>query len=181
MLTVGVAAMGLALLVVPQTRADGHRGGSYGGYRYGSGHHFDYRFPSHGYHASHRFGYDRFGYRSLSYSSYRWSYDHRCYIYWAPSYRCWFFYEPTYSYYVPVTYYRQVYPEFTAPVATVPPPSSAIQQTSVIVTPSAPVGVVGTAPGPVGPPAGIATPTPIPPVATAPAAVQNTKVNNGTP
>src|SRR3974377_137758 len=152
MLSAGVATVALALLAVPQTRAHGrtgsgargHMGSGRSDYRHGTGHHFDYRFPSHGFHASNRFGYNRYGYRSLSWSSYRWNNDYRCYLYWAPSYRCWFFYEPTYSYYVPVTYYRQVYPEFTAPVATVPPPSSVVQQTSVVVTPSTPVGVVGT-------------------------------------
>ena len=174
MLTVGVAAMGLALLVVPQTRADGHRGGSYGGYRYGSGHHFDYRFPSHGYHASHRFGYERYGYRSLSYSSYRWSYDHRCFIYWAPSYRCWFFYEPSYSYYVPVTYYRQVYTEAPASVAVVPPAPSVVQQTTVVVPPTTPVG-------PSAPVAEEAPPAPVAPVPPPPTAVQNTKVGPGAP
>ncbi len=171
-LSVSVAAMGLALLA-PEMRAESRSGGSgprYSGhmgggdYRHGSGH-FDYRFPYRPYHG---FGYERYGYRSLSYSHYRWNNDYRCYVYWAPFYRCWFFYEPTYSYYVPVSYYRQVYPE-SGPVVT--PPPSVIQQTTVVAAPIPPLAPVADA----GPTA------PIPPVAAAPTAVQNTKVGPRTP
>jgi hypothetical protein len=111
----GVAAVSLALLAVPQTRADHRHGGgsmsqgrmgpSRGEYRPGTGHHFDYWFPSrpsHGFKAGNRFGYEKYGFRSLSWNHYRWSSDYRCYLYWAPSYRGWFFYEPTFAYYVPV-------------------------------------------------------------------------------
>jgi len=189
MFSVTVAAVGLALLAVPETRAEspsgagsghvsyGHMDPSRGEYRHGPGH-FDYRFPNH---PSQRFGYDRHGFRSLYWSNYRWSRDYRCYVYWAPSYRSWFFYEPTYSYYVPTTYFSQVYPTFTRSVPTVTPTSPVIQQTSVIVGgPSAPGGpIVPVGPGgPVGPVAGgpvaDAGPGPIAPP-TAPVAIQNTK------
>jgi len=177
MFSATVAAVGLALLAVPETRAEspsgagsghvsyGHMDPSRGEYRHGPGH-FDYRFPNH---PSQRFGYDSHGFRSLYWSNYRWSRDYRCYVYWAPSYRSWFFYEPTFSYYVPVSYYRQVYPEVSPTVATVSSTPSVVQQTSVVVAP----------PTPVGPVAETVSPAPIPPVIPAPAAVQNTKVGPG--
>jgi hypothetical protein len=172
-LSASIAAMGLAFLATSEAEAwaegrsgggsgySGHMGSRGGDYRHGSSH-FDYRFP---YRPSHGFGYERYGYRSLYYSHYHWSSDYRCYVYWAPYYRCWCFYEPTYSYYVPVSYYRQVYPE--ASVVTAPP--SVVQQTTV---------VAGTTP-PLAPVADAGPAAPIPPVAAAPVAVQKTKV--GTP
>lgn len=185
-LSVSVAAMGLVLLAVPQTRAagragggsgpvsNGHMGPSSGEHLHGPGH-FDYRFPnrpSHGLKASSRFGYDRYGFRSLYWSNYRWSSDYRCYLYWAPSYRCWFFYEPTFSHYVPVSYYRQVYPEFASAGATaVTPPPSVVQQTTVVVAP----------PTPAAPVADVVPAAPIPPAIPAPKVVQNTKVGPGAP
>jgi hypothetical protein len=179
LLSAAVAAVGLALLAAPETRADqppGHgRGYSTGRHYRGHGHyHYRASYRGHGFRASHRFHYHRYGYRSLRWTRSFWSSQYRCYCYWAPQYRCWFFYEPTYSYYVPVTYYREVYAEAPPVTAPVFPSPSVVQQTTVVVPPSAPVAE----PVPPGPVAG---PGPVAPVAPAPVAVQKTRVGPGAP
>ncbi len=182
-LSAGVAALSLALVAVAQSRADGRSGGSshqskgpsHTGSRHDDHHrspvHFDHKFHerwSHNFRANSRFGFGKYGYRSLYYSHYRWSNDYRCYLYWAPYCRCWFFYEPTYSYYVPVSYYREVYPEAAPAVATAVTPTTPVvqQQTTVVVTP----------PSTVAPPPDAPPPGPIPPLAPAPTNVQKTTV-----
>jgi hypothetical protein len=124
--TAMVTAVAVTLLAVSQTQAAGHSSS-------GSNHSSMGNHRSH-YKPSERFHYDRHGYKSLSWSRYYWNSHYRCYCYWAPSYG-WCFYEPTYSCYVPVTYFRQVYPEAPATVApTVTPP--VVQQTTVVNVPS---------------------------------------------
>jgi hypothetical protein len=174
-MSASVAAVGLALFAVGTTQADSRSGGhSHMTRGHERPNHFDYR-RGHDRRGSDRFGYDRHGYRSLSWSHYRWSNDYRCYTYWSPSYRSWFFYEPTYAYYVPVTRYREVYPEATptvvAPIVRTP---SVVQQTTVVVGSPAPVA-------PLAPLAEVGPPAPIAPIAPAPVAVQNTKVGPGVP
>jgi hypothetical protein len=174
-LSTSVAAVLLTLVSVPETWAAGRPDGTPGTTHMGPSsrefhhapHHFDYRFP---YRPSHWFGYDQFGFRSLYWTTHRWSSEYRCYLYWAPSYRSWFFYEPTYSYYVPASRHSEVYPQYSPPVAAVTPTPPVVQQTTVVVPPTAPVGPV----------ADTALPSvaPVTPVA---AAIQNTKVGSGTP
>jgi hypothetical protein len=173
-LAASVAAAVLALAAVPDVRAQSHSGGPGFESHHGS-EHFDYRFPNrdyHGFRASNSFGYNRYGFRSVYWNNYRWSSEYRCYLYWAPSYRSWCFYEPTYSYYVPVSYFSQVYPSAPPTVAPVPPPPSVIQQQTTVVT--AP-------PVPISPASKPVPPAPIPPITSAPTAVQETKVAQGGP
>ena len=197
LMSVSVAAVGLALLAAPPTRAEGrsggrsgrssngpshvgptggqrHRGSDYFDYRFDhrSRHDFNYRFdhrPRHDFRANRRFDYGKHGFRSLYWTRYCWSRDYRCYLYWAPWYRCWCFYEPSYSCYVPVSYYGEVYPETSPTVAaTGTPAPSVVQQTTVVATPPASV-------------ADAVPPAPLPPVAPTPTAVQKTKVGPGAP
>lgn len=121
----------------------------------------------HSFRANERFDYHRHGFKSFSYSHYRWSNDYHRYIYWAPSYG-WCFYEPTYSYYVPVSYYHEVYSSAPTVAPTVIPTPPVVQQTTVVTAPpSASVPV---------PP-----PPPPPPVVPGPTAVQKTNVGVGMP
>jgi hypothetical protein len=157
-ITAVVAAFGLTTFGVTQTFAtdrDGghmHRGMSERGSREG-----------HSFHASDRFDYGRHGFRSFSYSHYRWSSYYHCYCYYAPSYG-WCFYEPCYSCYVSVSRYFEVYPEATheGPPPVFTAPTIQQQQTTVVV--GSP-----TTPGPV-------PVAPVAPVAPAPTALQQTKV-----
>ena len=145
LMTVAVAVVGLTTLAAAQTRAEGHSGR-------GSGHSSsdESRHESMSgrqFHASRRFDYDKHGYRSLSWTHSYWSSYYGRYCYWAPSYG-WCFYEPSYSCYLPVSCYSEVYPEAVAagPAPAIPSPTT-IQQTTVVVAPSAPTDV------PVPPPA----------------------------
>ncbi len=172
LLSAAVAAVGLALLTVTQAGAAGPSskgsGRPSGGFSHtGSMRGFHGGF-NHGFKPNGRFGYGRHGFRSLSWTHYRWnSYYHR-YFYWAPSYG-WCFYEPTYGYYLPLSFYREVYPEAVTPeIAPLSPAPSVVQQTTVVNTPAP---VVGPAAPPVAEP-------PLPP---APAAVQQTHVGHGGP
>jgi hypothetical protein len=157
-MTAIVAAVGLSMLSATSTWAAGTRhSGSMSGHRGEFGHHFR---------ANGQFNYGRYGFRSLAWTRYGWSNYYHCNCYWAPSYG-WCFYEPSYACYLPISYYRQVYPQTfatAAPVVTTTP--SVIQQTTVVTVPPAPVGglpSLPTAPG----------------VVPAPAAVQNTNVGAG--
>jgi hypothetical protein len=155
-LAVAVAVAGLVFLSVPGARAEppSHSG---------SGHHVPTADRHRDYKPSDKFGYDKHGYKSYSWTHSHWSdYYHR-YCYYAPTYG-WCFYEPTYSCYVPVSKYYDVYPDaaraYSAPVASSP---NVTQQTTVVTAPAAP------AVRPTEPP-------PIPVIAPRPAAVQNTNV-----
>jgi hypothetical protein len=117
---------------------------------------------------SKHFDYRKHGYRSIRWDRRYWSEYYHCYCYWAPSYRCWCFYEPTYTCYVPVSYYRAVYPSYQptpkTPVTTPTPAvtsTPAVQQQTTVVVSGASTG--GDGPAPLGDPA-------------APQAVQQTKV-----
>jgi hypothetical protein len=155
LLNVTVSTVGLTLLAVAPiwaaepSRHESNRGGS-------SGTHREF---SHSYRANERFDFREHGFRTFSYTHYHWSDFYRCYCYYAPRYG-WCFYEPTYGYYLPITYYSQVYPE-SVPVVKQSP--SVIQQTTVVTSPTAPVP-------------NLPTPPPGPPVAPAPTAVQKTNV-----
>ncbi len=192
LMTASVAALGLALLAVTPTGAAGQPGrpsgsglshrGPLGG-RHGE---FGHRFKANG-----RFAYGRHGFRSLHWTRYRWDSFYHRYFYWAPSYG-WCFYEPTYGYYLPVSYFPEVYPEAAPTLATaISPTPSVIQQTTVVAEPSLPPAppvvpapttvqqtkvVVPTAPA-------VAEPSlpPAPPVVPAPTAVQQTKVGASVP
>lgn len=171
------AALGLVLVAtqtqaaVPTGRGPSHRSGSFS--HAISGHHGQF---SHSFRANGRFDYGRYGYRSLHWTRYGWSSRYNNYCYWAPNYG-WCFYEPTYSCYLPISYYRQVYPEASfstaavpAPVPVVTPSPSVVQQTSVVVG------------GPAIPTADVPAPPLLPPPVTpAPTAVQQTKVGPGLP
>jgi hypothetical protein len=173
LMSASVAVVGLALLTVSPAPAASSGGHSHKGvarsqqrHGHGSGHHFK---------ANRRFAYGKYGFRSLSWSRYRWSKDYGCYVYWAPRLRSWCFYEPTFRYYVPVSNYREVYPEApaveAAPVIKTP---SVVQQTTVVVTlPPAVAPVAPPAPVLEGPPE-----APIAPAAPAPKVIQNTKVGS---
>ena len=133
LMTVAVAAVGLATLAVAETRAEG-RTDRESGHSYRGESRHESR-SGHQYHASRRFDYGRHGYRSFSWTHSYFSSYYGCSCYWAPSYG-WCFYEPSYSCYVPVSYYFQVYPEFVSagPAPVIPPPTT-IQQTTVVVAP----------------------------------------------
>jgi hypothetical protein len=175
--TTTFAALGLALIANQSQAASpmGHGSGhSTGSLNHGmNGRHDTFR---HSFKANSRFDYGRFGYKSLHWTRYGWSSRYNNYCYWAPNFG-WCFYEPTYSCYLPISYYRDVYPEAsfsTAPVAPVAPAvvastPSVVQQTSVVVG------------GPAIPTADV-PPLPLaPPIAPAPTAVQQTKVGAGLP
>jgi hypothetical protein len=129
------------------------------GHRGESGYHFK---------ASERFNYGKHGFKAFSWTHRRWSSQYHCYCYWAPSFG-WCFFEPIHACYVPLTYFREVYPETVTTVAPVVAPTpSVIQQTTVVTAPPAPVREV--------PP-----PAPAPAVVPAPTAVQKTNVGAGGP
>ena len=156
LMTVAVAVVGLTTLAVAQTRAEGHSGRGSG--RSSSGESRHESMSGRQFHASRRFDYGKYGYRSLSWTHSYFSGYYGCSCYWAPSYG-WCFYEPSCSCYLPVSYYFQVYPEVVPPgPAPVIPPPTTIQQTTVVVGPSAPADV------------------PVLPPAPAPTAVQQTNV-----
>jgi hypothetical protein len=159
--TAAVAALGFAVLSVTPIFAEG---GSHGG----SGHHNSGGERHREFRPSERFGYDRHGFRSFSWSHSRWSEYYHRYCYWSPGYG-WYFYEPVHSCYLPISCYGEVYPEFTpslsTPVATAP---VVTQQTTVVTAPTPPV--VG---GP--------QPPPIPTLPNPAAAVQKTNVGAALP
>jgi hypothetical protein len=150
-----LATVALTLLGVAQTWAAGPRGQSSSHHGSISGSHGD----RHSFRASTRFDYRSHGFRSLSWSHYRWSNYYHCYCYYTPKFG-WCFYEPTYSYYVPISYFSEVYPQ-SAPV--VSPTPSVIQQTTVVTVPPTAAPELPTPPS-----------TPV--VPTAPTAVQKTQV-----
>jgi hypothetical protein len=160
LLTVALTALGLAPLSVAHaqgTRQPAHTSGS-GHTAPTAGRHKDYK-------PSEKFGYDKHGHKSYSWSHSHWSEYYHRYCYWAPSYG-WCFYEPTYSCYVPVSRFFEVYPEAgTAFAAPVSPAPTVNQQTTVVATPLAPAA----APAPPEPPA-------IPIIPPPAGNVQNTKV-----
>jgi hypothetical protein len=157
-----LAAVGLTQFAATQASAGG--GFSHGRSYYGS--HNEYR--GHHFRASERFGYSRYGFRSFSYTHYRWSDTYRCYFYYAPSYG-WCFYEPSYNFYVPITYFNQVYPESVSVITptVIPTPTVVQQQQTTVVNvqnergPSVPVAVPAPVPTPVPGPSAV----PPPPVA----------------
>ena len=183
LMTVAVAVVGLTTLAVAQTRAEGHSGRE-SGRSYGGESRHESR-SGYQYHASRRFDYGRHGYRSFSWTHSYFSSYYGCSCYWAPSYG-WCFYEPSYSCYVPVSYYSEVYPEVvpSGPAPVIPAPTT-IQQTTVVVAPSAPAIVPDLPPAPA--PTAVqqtkvvvaSPPTDLPPapsVVSGPTAVQKTKV-----
>ena len=137
------AALGLAFFAANQTRAGGPSGNGSGHQSGGSNHQGAMSGRQgergHSFRANERFDFGRHGFRSLSWSRYGWSDRYHSYLYWAPNYG-WCFYEPTYSYYLPVAYYPEVYPQasLTAAPEVIPSPvlttaSPVIQRTTVVV------------------------------------------------
>jgi hypothetical protein len=153
LLTAAVFAASLTVASIAQANG-GHNGSGHHG---SSGSHREYK-------PSERFGYSKYGMKSFSWSHYRWSDYYRRYCYWTPSYG-WYFYEPIHACYLPVSCYREVYPDAPTFSASVP---TVNQQTTVVNVPA-------------GPALRASGPPPIPTVATAPAAVQQTKVGAGLP
>jgi hypothetical protein len=115
---------------------------------------------------SKHFDYRKHGYKSIRWDRRYWSDYYHCYCYWAPSYRCWCFYEQSYACYLPVSYYRAVYPDsyqptpktpVTTPKTPITTPTPAVtstptvaQQTTVVVSGANPGG---DGPAPLGNPA----------------------------
>ncbi len=179
LLSTTIAALGLTLFVTTQIQANGPQGNGSGHPTAGSNHQGTMSGRrgefGHSFKANERFDYRRHGFRSLSWTRYGWSDRYHNYLYWAPGYG-WCFYEPTYTSYLPITYYPEVYPEarFTAAPEAIPGPvvsaaPSVIQQTTVALA------------APVAPAVDLPTPPLAPQVASAPIAVQKTKVGAGVP
>jgi hypothetical protein len=174
-----IAAFGLTMFATAQIQADGHnnngaahRTGS--GARLGvtSGHRGE---VGHSFRANGRFEYGRHGFKSLSWTRYGWSDRYRTYCYWEPRYG-WCFYEPTYSCYLPIGYYREVYPQAVLTAAPEVPVREIVRQSPAVVQQTSVI---------VGAPAGPAVDLPIPPVGPPvgpnPGALQQTRVNAGVP
>jgi hypothetical protein len=111
----------------------------------------------HDFRASKGFDFRKHGYSSYRWTHKRWSDYYRSYFYWSPYYSTWCFYEPSYARYVPVSYFREVYPTATFPTTVSP----VMQQTTVTVNGG------GSGPEAVEPP-------PIPTPAPAPAQINQT-------
>jgi hypothetical protein len=162
-ITATLVAVGLTLLA-NQTWAGGNSGNGSGRPSNGSNH----RESEHSFRTNERFDFNRHGFKSFSWSHYRWSNDYHRYIYWGSSYG-WCFYEPSYGYYVPVSHYSEVYPTAPTVAPTSIPAPPVVQQTTVVTAPTGSSGVLPPPPPPaeVGPPA--------------PTAVQKTNVGNSKP
>jgi hypothetical protein len=162
-LAASAAALGFAMLSFSQAQADGPSRGSHrqsgGSSQAGPmGGHREFK-------PSERFGYDRHGFKSYSWTHKRWSDYYYRYCYYAPSYG-WCFYEPIHSCYLPISYYGEVYPESVPTLNSYSSAPTIQQQTTVVNVPSGP---------------GVSLPEPPPIPRVAPAAVQKTNVGAGVP
>ena len=174
-----IAALGLTLFTAAQIQADGHINNGSGrqqgsGSRQGvtSGHHGE---VGHSFRANRRFEYTRHGFKSLSWTRYGWSDRYRTYCYWEPRYG-WCFYEPTYSYYLPISHFREVYPEAVLTAAPEVPGRQIVRETPTVIQKTS--VIVG---APASPEVGLPVLPGAPPVGPNPGALQQTRVNAGVP